>query len=543
VSQVVPATNALVARTTVAVLAMVGGLVLATLWLCQGHFVYSLDDPYISLGLGWHIWHGHYGLNATEFSSPSSSIVYPFLLAAFAWSDLQQWAPLLINTAAAVATAALFAAMVGRHGSGARSAPSWRAALLLITLCVAMNIVGLVFTGLEHSLHALVSAAIIFGLARTFERGTAPGWLLVSIICAPLLRFEGLAESVLALLALALVGRPGLALWGAAAIAVLVGLYMMGMAALGLPLLPSSVLVKSVVFAPGHSYLGHAQQILQHAWSGAGHAKLAYVIWFVMAAAVLHPVLRSAGTLAAAGAPRLTVRHEGLLIGVALGTLAAQTLLGLWVAQHRYEIYALTATVATFIVVWHREIDAWMSRSGSGRIVLAAVLLLGATEPYVRGTFMSPWAGRGIYEQQFQMHRFVQDYYRRPVAVNDLGWVSYRNPNYVLDLLGLASESVRETRMRDPLPGWPEKFTRAHGVGLAMIYTPWFAQDLPGSWQPVAQLQVAHQPVTAPFGTVTFYATSAAAAPAARAALHEFAATLPATVARISWEPAIPSGK
>jgi hypothetical protein len=181
-----------------------------------------------------------------------------------------------------------------------------------------------------------------------------------------------------------------------------------------------------------------------------------------------------------------------------------------------------------------------MTRSGPATILLAAVLLLCATEPYVRSTFLSPWAGRGIYEQQFQMHRFVQDYYRRPVAVNDLGWVSYRNPHYVLDLLGLASESVRATRMREPLPGWPEVFTRAHGVGLAMIYTPWFAQVLPASWQPVAQLHVAHEPVTAPFGTVTFYATSTAAAPAVLAALHEFAATLPAAVARISWEPGAP---
>jgi hypothetical protein len=263
----------------------------------------------------------------------------------------------------------------------------------------------------------------------------------------------------------------------------------------------------------------------------------------VMAAALLHPLLRAAGALSAAGAPRLTVRQEGLLSGVAIGTLAAQTLLGLWVAQHRYEIYALTATVATFIVLWHREIDAWMARSGPVRIVLAALILLGATAPYVRGTFMSPWAGRGIYEQQFQMHRFVRDYYRRPVAVNDLGWVSYRNPNYVLDLLGLASEAVRATRMRDPLPGWPEQFTRAHGVGLAMIYTPWFAQVLPASWQPLAQLHGAHPPVTAAFGTVTFYATSAAAAPAALTALHEFAATLPASVARISWEPAAPAWK
>ena len=46
-----------------------------------------------------------------------------------------------------------------------------------------------------------------------------------------------------------------------------------------------------------------------------------------------------------------------------------------------------------------------------------------------------------VYEQQFQMHRFLANFPGRIVAVNDLGLVSYDRPPglYVLDLWGLAS--------------------------------------------------------------------------------------------------------
>mgnify|MGYP001017862235 CR=1 FL=1 len=47
-----------------------------------GFFFYTLDDPYIHLALAENILRGHYGINLDEPSSPSSSIVYPFLVAA-----------------------------------------------------------------------------------------------------------------------------------------------------------------------------------------------------------------------------------------------------------------------------------------------------------------------------------------------------------------------------------------------------------------------------------------------------------------------------
>ena len=46
----------------------------------DGEFTYTLDDPYIHLALAKNIWMGNYGINMTELSAPSSSILWPFLL-------------------------------------------------------------------------------------------------------------------------------------------------------------------------------------------------------------------------------------------------------------------------------------------------------------------------------------------------------------------------------------------------------------------------------------------------------------------------------
>jgi hypothetical protein len=238
-------------RAAAAVLIMILLLAATTVLLCGDHLIYTLDDPYISLGLGWHIGHGHYGLNAAEVASPSSSVLYPFLLAAFAWSPLQEWMPLLINSAAAAATAALFAAMCGHYSIVPSQDERSRITFLVVLLCFAINIVGVVFTGLEHSLHILTSVAVVYGLALTLEENEVPSWLLVALVLNPLWRFEGVALTGLTLLAIAVHGHVKKAVVGFALSAASLGAYMIIMSSMRLPALPSSVLIKAGIFAPG----------------------------------------------------------------------------------------------------------------------------------------------------------------------------------------------------------------------------------------------------------------------------------------------------
>jgi hypothetical protein len=502
-------------------LAALTGLVL---WMCDGRLIYSLDDPYISLSLSWHIAHGHYGINAGEASSPSSSILYPLILAPFAYANWQEWVPLALNAAAAVATGVAFATAACRFGIVTPAAGNGRAATLIVILCASGNLLTLPFTGLEHSLHALTSVLIVFGLARVIEEDDVPRWLPALIVLVPLWRFEGLALALLAIAALVLMRQ-----WrsGAAAligIAVSLGAYMAVMHALGLPMLPSSVLAKSAAsdrLVGGESGLfGFVGFVLRDAIDRLRWEATPTLL--VLALVVAHPVLRVWGASVDKGQPdndSWSLWREGLFTCVVAGALIAHVLFGGWGWFARYEIYTVFLGSAGAMILWRRGLGSVVQSVVP--TVAIALVLVNVGSYYLLNTIRVPAAAREIYEQQYQMHRFAVDFYRGPVGVNDLGWVSYHNPNYVLDLWGLGSEAAREDRMHGGAGAdWLDRLVKSHNVGVLMIYDKWFSGQIPPDWSLLAVLRTSHHVVNA--GTeVAFYATSPAAAAAGRTALAE----------------------
>jgi hypothetical protein len=152
-----------------------------------------------------------------------------------------------------------------------------------------------------------------------------------------------------------------------------------------------------------------------------------------------------------------------------------------------------------------------------------------AAFPYWHALYTLPVASNNIYEQQYQMHRFATEYVRGPVAVNDVGWVSYKNPAYVLDLWGIASRRALRARQAAKSGEWMEQQTRETGAQVAMIYDSWFPRR-PPSWTVLAHLNLSRKVVSAGKRTVTFYATDPSAQSRMLSLLHEFSRTLPAGV-------------
>jgi hypothetical protein len=419
--------------------------------LCDGHFIYSLDDPYITLALSKKIWIGHYGINLNESSSPSSSILYPFVLSAFAWSRWQELAPLAINILAALATAVLLASELCRIGIVTRREDILRGTVLTVMLCVAVNLVGLVFTGLEHSLHSLTSILVLIGVARVVEGEKPPKWLVVAIVLLPLWRFEGMALAAASILTLTIVGHRRAALLAIICIGAALGIYFFAMSRLGLPLLPSSVLVKSD-FA-NHAISGSLggvsflRLMADHLISSARNIE-ALPVFVLMGVVSSHLLVRRMSDPLEAR-PKLPIKREALLsLGVICGTLIAHALFASWGWYGRYEAYAVAIGAVGAVLVWRQEI-AELIRAGSTKtIVVSAVALACLGFTYLMVTLTTPLASRGIFEQTYQMHRLAVDFYKQPVGVNDIGWVSYRNPNYVLDLTGLGSEAARKARTK-----------------------------------------------------------------------------------------------
>lgn len=458
-----------------------GATYVGSIALSGGPFVYAIDDAYIHLAVARTLAEHHvFGVTPFEPALASSSIVWPLLLAVAPYAIV----PLLLNVAAALGLATVFRSAFGS---------AWAAAAALA--CVP--ILPLVFSGMEHTAHAL--AVVALGLA--FARGARP-WVVAALAAAAAsLRFE--TAFVVAPMALAFVGRRDLtragAVAGGAALPVL-----LQAAATG-ALLPASVLLKRSPLDASTLPIVVFER-LRHAPHLAALLVLLVVAWFV----ARQPLALVAATT------------------VALHVVFAQLM---WF--YRYEAYAVALGLLA-VGLAARE-------ARSPRRLAVAVAVVACAPLAARGAgglVAAPRACRNIHDQQLQTASFLAEAYPNdPVVVNDLGLVAWlgggRAP--IVDLMGLGSPAVaraRGMRIDGPLDA-AAVASLTRGAAVAAVYDAWFVGALPASWTAVARLTIAENRVCAS-DTVTFYALDASRAEPLANALRGFAPRLPSTV-RVSF--------
>ena len=528
-------------------LALAAALFATVLVRTGGHFSYCLDDPYIHLALAERIRHGLYGVNAGEPASPSSSILWPLLFVPFAGTALMPWLPLLVNVCCGAATAWLLGMFARECFREVLTVQRWRVLLLTLLLVLALNLPGLTFTGLEHSLQVLLCVACALAAARAMRGERVPAWTLVAAVVLPSVRYEGLLITVG--LAVVLVGVRS---WRAAAGVVLGSVvapagFSLFLHRLGLPWFPLSVLVKSSYkFADQSSLPVRAARLVLQALKQS-----------LFNLERLPQVIITALLVALAWKHRRT-RSLRFALGAAAFVGAVQVVLGPVGWFYRYEIYALAFTLLVLIAAAALPMTGRMTESDLGTrsrdeldttspllragtlqqavrvpgwllIGVAAIALI-----YVTPLVSVPRAALGIYEQQYQLGSLMGEWYHGPVAVNDLGWVAFRRTpeEYTLDLYGLGSYEAFRTREKDRTPAYLDAITREHHIGLIAIYPEWFQQGVPTSWTPVAKLCAGDADTR--FGPVSqrvmLYRTAESSAAEVKTAVDAWRATLPQRV-------------
>lgn len=470
------------------------------LWLTEGHFTYSLDDPYIHLALADQLRMGHYGISPSEPSSPSSSILWPFLLVPGAGTPVAEFAPLVLNYGATLGVAWVLSGQFESLPGGPKRR-TWVHAILVLLSLVLVNALPLAFMGLEHSLQLLLALLVAGGLVQVAEgRGPSP-WLYVAIGLGPLVRYESFTLVVASSVFFWLEGRRRNALLLLAASALGPLLFSLFLLHQGLPPLPLSVQAKSLVpldsglGALCSAVVGQVEYALVRSNRGPLFGLL--VLAFIFAAS--RTPSRAARNLALAAVLPLTLQ-------VCFGQLG------------RYEVYVWAFSLTILL---------WLSRgllaSGFERPIRATLLLLGFTvltgTPYVARHFQTPFGARSIRAQQGSMAR-VARLINEPIAVNDLGLVAYGNPNYVLDLYGLASAEALRAR-KTGRPGFLRELVREHRVRVVAIYPSWFEGQIPGEWLPVGEIFDPRAWASTAEPAVRFYATVPEAVPALEHALAE----------------------
>lgn len=475
-----------------------------------GHFVYALDDPYIHLALAQQIAHGHYGINPGEASSPSSSLLWPFLLVPFAGTRFQVWLPLLWNVVFGTTAACLIGAAVARwppQRDESGRMPLWQQMATGGLLILAANLGSQTIVGMEHVLQVLLSICCAFGMMEALSDRPIPGWCLAAAVVAPSVRYEDLTLAVA--LCMALAGRRQ---WKTAACVLCLGVaplltFAVFLKSQGLPGLPLSVLVKGSAYAAHISTLHKMVRQLRNGLQQSFTFPERYSI-----------VLLTLIFAALAWQTRERTRRYVYLGAAALGGL--QLAVGAFGWFYRYQVYALI-----FLLMVCMKVLSERPRFLFGYFVMGLVF---CASPFVVATETTIPAADEIYRQQYQERRFVTEFYRGNYAVNDLGLVSFeRRPGaYVLDVYGLGS--VEAAERSEKTAAWLEDVVKRHDADLAMLYPMWF--DIPLSWTPVAKLCVTQPPVNLPEPCMVFYSTSPAAEPGIREDLKRFAPTLPPLV-------------
>jgi hypothetical protein len=499
----------------------------------DGELVYGLDDPYIHLSIARTLVdHGVYGVSPDAVSFAASSMLWPFLLAAgYATTGLLDQLPLYFNVLFVLCCLWIVEAFGKREGISVAGRFMMHVFFIIIT-----PVLPLIFNGMEHVLH-LLSVLLLFYVFVGMETRRKPAAdyrqlaLLASLLVFSILvRYESVAIGLVLSASMLLRRRwlPGIVLLLAAVLPViLVGLILM---ANGGYFLPNSLLVKGPTLDP-RILIGLPNFLYYHVlWPDTQsiHWRVFYlatllvgilfvlprhsqsygfrwVIYTLLAMIVLHVV---------------TVRldHFNRYTGYIIGTGVTVAMLA-FLSRMKY------------LAVDARE--RWETHVTVPMILIAIItcipfLMHGMTQNRHVAT-----ASRNIYEQQFQMGRFLSTYYKgQPVAINDLGLTVYDGGIEPVDLVGLAEQRIAIARRRGVLTTDSLRaISRERNVHVALLYRSWFQREIsiPSEWIPVEEWVIQDNLVCGS-DTLNFYALNAEAAVTLQENLREFRTRLPGRV-------------
>ncbi|MBM7843817.1 hypothetical protein [Herpetosiphon giganteus] len=471
----------------------------------DGKLVYNLDDPYIHLSLARNIAHGHYGINLIEPSAPSSSILWPFILAIFARLPLFEYMPLLLNIGFGVAILYFLHKIVTLIFHD-RLNPATKAFLISV-LGIVASISPLVWSGMEHLLQILLAVIILYHLLELEINNTLNRWLLVAVIMNGFVRYESLAISIPVLLFIFLKGHRRAALLGLVLTLVPIAAFSYFLHRLGLGYLPTSVIIKGAQFSDKTSF-----EILLKNLGYATNAKTWYFLLVIMAFLLV-------------GLRQKT--HIYFRLTVSLSILL-QALFGTFLSSYyRYESYMIIYALLAWIFLYKEIIVNALNNFRKYLLSVVVIAIFFNYFNHIIYIFYTPMMSHSIYSQQYQMALFGSKYYNKNIGVNDLGLVSYMDNDYTLDLFGLSNIEVidyRKTRASD----WMNTIADKYNVDLIMIYDEWFTNHRPNNWNKIGELRTNLLVGATALDEVDFYVRNSSNVGEVRQLLKQFSQTLPA---------------
>ena len=513
----------------------VGAVLAASLQINQGRLIYALDDSYIHMAMAKNLArHGVWGVTPFGFTASSSAPLWTLLVAGiYRTVGVRTSVPLILNLL--LATLLLIATQWVLTSIAPTISKSY-AFIVLLAVVFFSPLLNLIFLGLEHILHTLLTLLFVFFAARTLADEAPPArraqlTLIALGVAVGAVRYEGLF-AVAAVCTLLFLKRRRTFAIGLAACS-LTPAFIMGVISVGHGWfwLPNPVVLKGNLpmgeKSPVAVFLAHAAA--NTLYSGMRVVRLEGVALLLLLwryARCHESEVRSPDSEAGNHEPRsVDVWMMGIFVAAAtLHMLMAGT--G-WFLRYEAYLVALGLTVVA-VPLWGvlqtlRAPRPWRFSNSAG--LAAAALLAVSASLFWHAGYNAAWmtlpATHDTFRWHYQMGTFVHRYYQgAALVVNDIGAVDFLADIHLTDPHGLADRGIARARLRDHGQLAPEVLdllARSRGARVALVDENWvefvhgaFRRAVPGTWLLAGVWKFPNRVVLAPAG-LSFYALDEAA--------------------------------
>ena len=491
-------------------------LFFSILKLDQQHFIYTLDDAYVHMSIAKNFsQHGVWGITPYEFTSSSSSILWTLILSLTYWIfGVSDAAPLVLNSVFAFGVIFCTYFIL----KSAKCSGLYTFFILLLVVFIT-PLPAMTFTGMEHVLHLLL--LLIFA------------WYAVKSIAEENLSYADEIGLFCSAIALCMVRYEGLLTVFTACVLLLIKRKIKLSFFLGLSSLLPLIIFGAISLSKGGWFIPNTTEKLQLFSLDKFHhtsAKEILLPFLLLAIALITYALRSG-------------KHSffeplQVWLGLLIGTIFIHLIVAPLGWFYRYEAYLIGFSIVVLGLVYRPYfLNLFGAHPKNYPQTIALGLLAFALIPPLllraKSFFEIPRASRNIYQQQYQMSRFVQDFYPDAwVACNDIGAICYYNDRlHCLDLFGLGNLSVVRAKFTGAFNRqFIEELVRSHPVAVIMIYEAWFKDiGIPNDWIKVGEWKVSDRLVLGG-DTVAFYAPNEAKKDQLLRNLKLFKSQLPADV-------------
>lgn len=503
---------------------------------------YIGDDVYISMAVAKNLTlHGIWGVTSHAFCSSSSSLIWSPLISLFYFVfGVNEITPFLLECIISLSLILVVACLFKRN-----DVPPIISLVVLIFIIFAMPLPALIFTGLEHILHALLSVAFLYCSIRCLTKETALKSGEISFLCllAALLtssRYEGCAlvfiisllyflkRQFIAGLLIGLAGLLPVTLFGIFSICQ------------GWHFLPDSILLKAnIPQVETQTYWSEIGNAVALTMSRSVQCPLLFALTFLSLATLIATLLvKRYQQKNSLSGPESKLVNQTLEMNIAFIfiTLAHCSFARM---DYRYLAYLiLTGIVVATLSVTNlaqlsslKRIQLFNVRSVYLAFVLMALFLarpgFAQSHEWLEKT---PIAAQNIYEQQYQMALFIKKYYSgQTVALNDIGAVDYMADIKLIDLAGLSTREVMDLKRSGRLDDREiYRICKDANVKIALLYHQWFPA-LPSEWVKIGTWTIPNN-VICGGDTVSIYAVDPSERGQLSKHLSEFSQILPKDV-------------